>query len=112
MKCRGLFVLVLILLLPAARSRADEITFNNGDRVSGKITKVADGRITIEGTVFGTVTVDAAAVKSIDQPTTAPSTSPTTAPTTAPSSRPATRPATQPATRPTTRPATQSTTGP
>src|SRR4051794_35502447 len=102
------FVLVAMLFVTAVVSaeaaRGDEILFNNGDRVTGHVTNVSGGKITIEGTVFGTVTVDAAAVKSIDQPT--------TAPTTAPATQPATQPTTQPATQPTTSPTTAPTTSP
>src|SRR4051812_29454999 len=93
-------VLALIFFAPAA-ARADEVIFNNGDRVVGKITRIENGRITIENTVFGTVTADLKDVKSTMPPgpstTTAPSTAPTTLPTTAPSTWPATSPTTLPA---------------
>lgn len=42
---------------------ADEVLFNNGDRLTGKITSAAGGKLTLETAVAGKVTVDLANVK-------------------------------------------------
>ncbi|HTO70719.1 MAG TPA: DUF481 domain-containing protein [Myxococcota bacterium] len=41
----------------AARARADEIQFTNGDKLTGKIVKLADGKLTVDSTVAGKVDV-------------------------------------------------------
>jgi putative salt-induced outer membrane protein YdiY len=103
---RALFVSGLLLLC-CAMARADEVVFTNGSRITGKITRVADGKITIENTVFGMVTADLKDVKSMT-----PAVTPVAAPAIMPATAPATMPATLPATLPTTSPATHPTTGP
>lgn len=88
----------------AGSAWADEVVFRNGDRVTGSATR-ADGKVTIEGTVFGTVTVSESEVLSITPAATAgkPASAPTTATAIAttqpatPTSAPATAVATAPA---------------
>lgn len=48
----------------AAAASADEVLFTDGDRVSGTVTRVGGGTITIETTRFGAVTADLRQVKS------------------------------------------------
>lgn len=54
--------LVLVCLVPVA-ARADEVTFNNGDRLTGKVVSVEGGKMTIETKVAGAITVDMKDVK-------------------------------------------------
>ena len=53
-------------------ARADEVVFNNGDRLSGKILSAADGKLKIKTSVAGEVTVDMKDVKTFttDEPIT------------------------------------------
>jgi putative salt-induced outer membrane protein YdiY len=90
---------LLVLLAAAGAARADEVVFRNGDRVSGGVTR-KDGKITITGTIFGTVTADQSEVASII-PTTRPATTTTSPTATAPATL-ATAPTTKAATRPAT----------
>jgi len=62
-----LVVLILSLSLPLL---GDEVQFINGDRLTGKITSAAGGKLTITTDVAGDVTVDMSKVKtfSTDQP--------------------------------------------
>jgi putative salt-induced outer membrane protein YdiY len=62
---RLIFVVLLAAALPAA-AFGDEVSFHNGDRVSGDVTWSADrGELTIRNSVLGTVTARAADVKSV-----------------------------------------------
>ena len=60
------------LALCAAGLRADEILFNNGDRLTGTIVSAEDGKLKIKTKVAGEVTVDLKDVKtfSTDEPIT------------------------------------------
>jgi putative salt-induced outer membrane protein YdiY len=92
---RCILVVSLVTLFAsaaAAAARADEVIFNDGDRVTGTVTKVGGGKITIEGTKFGTVTADVKDVRSFTGPLAAATqaTQPTTLATTAPTTRPTT----------------------
>ena len=65
------FVPMLILLLsPVGPARGDEVLFLNGDRLTGKILKAADGKLTIKTEGAGDVVVDMSKVKtfSTDSP--------------------------------------------
>jgi hypothetical protein len=57
-----LAALLSTLVVPAA-TRADEIHFLNGDRISGTITSAAGGKLTVKTDVAGEVTVDLSKVK-------------------------------------------------
>jgi putative salt-induced outer membrane protein YdiY len=58
------FVPMLILVLsPVGPVRGDEVLFLNGDRLSGKILKAADGKLTIKTEGAGNVVVDMSKVK-------------------------------------------------
>lgn len=54
----------------AGIGHADEVLFNNGDRLTGKVLSIADGKLKIKTAVAGEVTVDLSAVKtfSTDEP--------------------------------------------
>ena len=67
---KGLGVIALAVLAAARPAGADEVLFNNGDRVTGKIVKVEGGKITIDSKLLGEVTADMKEVKtfSTDQP--------------------------------------------
>lgn len=121
----------MALALPAARTRAadappaaapapaatspttplDEVILHNGDRVTGVVTSIADGKITIEKTKFGTISASLADVKSFTggekivsaQATTNPTTQATTQAATKPASQPSTQASTQPASQPATK---------
>ena len=53
-----MFVAAVVLASWCAASRADEVVFRNGDRLTGKIVKMTDGKLTIESALVGTVTVN------------------------------------------------------
>ncbi|MHC4483191.1 MAG: DUF481 domain-containing protein, partial [Planctomycetota bacterium] len=57
MRCRKLFLLLCLTGLCGAL-RADEIHFKNGDRLTGKIQSLADGKLVFKSDVAGTMTVD------------------------------------------------------
>ena len=59
----GLVVTVVVSACLAATAGADEIIFLNGDRLTGTIVGAADGKLTVQSDVAGTVTVDLAKVK-------------------------------------------------
>jgi putative salt-induced outer membrane protein YdiY len=69
-RAKGSAVIALAVILAAHPALADEVLFNNGDRVSGKIVKVEGGKITIDSKLLGEVTADMKEVKtfSTDQP--------------------------------------------
>ena len=115
MRLRHFFAILLSLLVLAAAdaARADEVVLTNGDRVTGVVTGIADGKITIAQTKFGTISVSLSDVKSVTpasatqpaattqaatQPATQPASQPSTMPTTQPSSHPTSLPTSQPAT--------------
>jgi putative salt-induced outer membrane protein YdiY len=50
--------LCALTLLTAARARADEIQFTNGDRLTGKIVRLKDGKLGIDSKIAGTVAVN------------------------------------------------------
>lgn len=53
-------VLLCTLLLAGAAlpARADEIQFSNGDKLTGTITKLADGKLAFDSKVAGKITID------------------------------------------------------
>jgi putative salt-induced outer membrane protein YdiY len=57
-------LIVAMLSVTAGVAPADEVVFKDGDRVSGTVTRVGDGKITIETARFGTVSADLKDVKS------------------------------------------------
>jgi putative salt-induced outer membrane protein YdiY len=63
-------IVVASLALCAQICRGDEILLKNGDRISGKIQHLVDGKLTIEAEVAGTVTVDLANIQTLssDEP--------------------------------------------
>jgi len=67
---RSLLCLLVLSLVVACRSGADEIQFLNGDRLTGKIVSAEGGKLTIKTEGAGDVTVDLAKVKtfSTDEP--------------------------------------------
>ncbi len=103
MRLRHFFAILLSLLVLATAdaARADEVVLTNGDRVTGVVTGIADGKITIAQTKFGTISVSLSDVKSV-MPASA--TQPAAA--TQPTSQPSTKPATQSTSQPTSKPAT------
>ena len=54
---------VIVMLALSTSLRADEVIFNNGDRLTGTITSVAGGKLTIKTDVAGEVSVDMKDVK-------------------------------------------------
>ena len=93
--------MLLLLALPIAAARADEVILLNGDRVTGVVTGIKDGKITLEQTKFGAISVPLSDVKSV---TPASATQPTTGPSTQASTQAATLPATQATSQPSTQP--------
>src|SRR4051794_14423550 len=55
--------IVTLSLACATPLRGDEVVFNNGDKLTGTITTMAVGQLTITGTVVGEVTPDLSNVK-------------------------------------------------
>jgi putative salt-induced outer membrane protein YdiY len=118
LRLRFFAILLLLLALPAARAAADEVILHNGDRVTGVVTGITDGKIIIAQTKFGTISASLSDVKSVapasatqpaakSQATTAPATQASTQPATQPATKPTTQASTQPATQPASQPATQ-----
>jgi putative salt-induced outer membrane protein len=101
-------ILLLALTLPAAATpaRGDEIILHNGDRVTGVVTGIQDGRVTIEQTRFGTISAALSDVKTINSASTMQPVA-TTQAASQPSTQASTKPATQPASQPTTTVATK-----
>ena len=60
---RKLILAFVALGAACAAARADEVVFNNGDRLSGKIVSADGGKLVIETRVAGKVTVDLSNVK-------------------------------------------------
>ena len=67
---KGAAGIALALLAAAGPATADEVQFNNGDRLTGKIVKVEGGKITIKSKLVGEVTADLKDVKTFatDEP--------------------------------------------
>src|SRR5262245_182088 len=67
-----LLLCTLLTLSAAFAARADEVQFNNGDKLTGKIVKLDGGKLTVDGTVAGKVAVNWAdvATMSSDEPVT------------------------------------------
>ena len=64
------FLILGVGIVSATPSRADEVLFLNGDRLSGKILRATGGKLTIKTEGAGDVTVDLSKVKtfSTDEP--------------------------------------------
>ena len=60
---RAIFLASIVCLCLVSPTFSDEIQFLNGDRLTGKIKSLADGKILITTDVAGDVTVDASKVK-------------------------------------------------
>ncbi len=60
---RSILVLTLFTLMFSATSIADEVYFKNGDRLSGQIVRLTDGKLVLTSKVAGEVTVSLADVK-------------------------------------------------
>ncbi|HXZ85462.1 MAG TPA: hypothetical protein VEI82_08230, partial [Myxococcota bacterium] len=58
MKPRVALVCALAALWLALGARADEIQFSNGDKLTGKIVKLADGKLGFDSKVAGTISVN------------------------------------------------------
>lgn len=54
----GLALALCALILVTTAARADEIQFTNGDRLTGKIVRLADGKLGIDSKVAGKVAVN------------------------------------------------------
>jgi len=104
-------ILLSLLALGPAIARADEVVLTNGDRVTGVVTGIADGKITISQTRFGTISASLSDVKSIT-PASATQPAATTQATTQPTTNPTSQPSTQPTTQPTSQPATTTASAP
>jgi hypothetical protein len=57
------FPMLILVLSPVGPALGDEVLFQNGDRLSGKILKAAGGRLTIKTDGAGEVSVDMSKVK-------------------------------------------------
>lgn len=71
-RLRGTFVLillVLVLLRVSAQAADDIVALKNGDRISGTIVKMTDGKLVVKTTYAGDVTIDWKAVAWLDSPT-------------------------------------------
>jgi putative salt-induced outer membrane protein YdiY len=64
--------MVACAVLATARAGADEIQFTNGDKLTGKITRLADGKLGFDSKVAGTIAINWAdiATLSSDEPVT------------------------------------------
>ncbi|MHC4645978.1 MAG: DUF481 domain-containing protein [Planctomycetota bacterium] len=60
---RSISVLVFGLVVVANSVWADEVVFKNGDRLTGKIKHVIDGKMTLESEVAGTLTIDVSTIQ-------------------------------------------------
>jgi hypothetical protein len=61
--CRGIVCILFVLIAPIAS--ADELAFNNGDRLTGTVVKLADGKVTFKSAVAGEVTSAVTEVRSL-----------------------------------------------
>jgi putative salt-induced outer membrane protein YdiY len=68
--CRQILVLAFCLLFCVQSIQADEITFTNGDRLTGKITHLLEGKMLFKSDAIGDVTIDISKIKtfSTDDP--------------------------------------------
>ena len=57
-------IIVLLLGISAVVVKADQVQFKNGDRVSGVVTREG-GKVTIQGTLFGTISADEKEILSV-----------------------------------------------
>ncbi|MHC4229857.1 MAG: hypothetical protein ACYSW0_20675, partial [Planctomycetota bacterium] len=64
MRCRSLIGLVCLMLL-AQSSRADELLFKNGDRLTGKIAHLVDGKLVFKSDIAGEVTVKLSDIRTL-----------------------------------------------
>ena len=64
MRCRSLIGLVCLMLL-AQSSRADELLFKNGDRLTGKIVHLVDGKLLFKSDIAGAVTVKLSDIRTL-----------------------------------------------
>jgi putative salt-induced outer membrane protein YdiY len=71
MRCRIIILFVSLMLL-AQLSYGDEVHFKNGDRLTGKIVRLVDGKLVIESDVAGEVTVELSNIQTLssDEPIT------------------------------------------
>jgi putative salt-induced outer membrane protein YdiY len=60
-----LSIAVLLVLFAAAYAAADTVTLKSGDKITGRVISMADGKLAVETDYMGTVTFDAAKVSSI-----------------------------------------------
>jgi putative salt-induced outer membrane protein YdiY len=54
---RSALLCLLLALMPVATASADELTFKNGDRLTGSVVNLVDGKLTFKSALAGTVTV-------------------------------------------------------
>ena len=68
--CYRILIVVASLVLLAQVSYGDEIRLKNGDRISGKIQNLVDGKLTFKADVAGPVTVDLSNIQTLssDEP--------------------------------------------
>jgi len=59
------FLLAAIVFFISAAALGDTVALRNGDRITGTVTGLKDGKLSIEGTAFGDVSVDFSEVDSI-----------------------------------------------
>ncbi|MCJ7778926.1 MAG: DUF481 domain-containing protein [Sedimentisphaerales bacterium] len=59
----GVIIGIVVLFTFVRPARADEIILTNGDRLTGKIIKLIDGRLVFQSDMAGEVTVDASKVQ-------------------------------------------------
>jgi putative salt-induced outer membrane protein YdiY len=72
LKIRSVIAFCAAALAFAASARADEIQFKNGDRLTGKIVRLADGKLGFDSKIAGTISVkwDDVATLTSDEPVT------------------------------------------
>ena len=64
MRCRTLIVLSCLVMF-AQSSNADEVIFKNGDRLTGKIVHLVDGKLVFKSSVAGDVTVNLSDIQTL-----------------------------------------------
>ncbi len=62
---RAAWYVLLLLLAPVCVCRADQVTLDNGDRLTGTVKRVADGRLMIGTEYAGDVTIDLKRIASL-----------------------------------------------
>src|SRR5262245_15393386 len=72
MRERVCLAMLVCAALLAPRARADEIQFQNGDKLTGKIVKLDGGKLTVDSTVAGKIDVKWAEIATLssDEPVT------------------------------------------